>query len=225
MIPNLIVPVLNRYDLLQRMLNSIDVPVTHLLIIDNGSSNYPEEMPINSLLIPDSVADFTYLPMPANLGVAASWNLGIKSFPYDDRWFIASNDVQFMPGGLQALSEARRDAISLSNMFPHWQAFCVGYDAVARVGLADEAFFPAYFEDNDWTRRAQHAGVEIVHIDVPMIHDNSSTLKSDPHFVKKNSNTFSNNQAYYSNKVSNNDFSAGGWSVERRRVNGWERDR
>jgi hypothetical protein len=36
MLENLIVPVLNRYDLLQRMLDSVDVPVDHLLIIDNG---------------------------------------------------------------------------------------------------------------------------------------------------------------------------------------------
>lgn len=36
MIPNLTVPVLNRYDLLQRMLDSIDFPIRDLLIIDNG---------------------------------------------------------------------------------------------------------------------------------------------------------------------------------------------
>jgi len=35
-IPNLIVPVLNRYDLLRRMLQSIDFPIRDLLIIDNG---------------------------------------------------------------------------------------------------------------------------------------------------------------------------------------------
>jgi GT2 family glycosyltransferase len=110
-------------------------------------------------------------------------------------------------------------------MFPHWQAFALGYEAVKRVGLADEAFFPAFWEDKDWERRAKHAGVKVVHIDVPMTHDNSSTLQSDPHFIAKNSNTFSNNQTHYSNKVSNNDFSAGSWSVERRRLNGWERDR
>ncbi len=38
MIENLIVPVLNRYDLLDRMVGSIDYPVEHLLIIDNGAS-------------------------------------------------------------------------------------------------------------------------------------------------------------------------------------------
>jgi GT2 family glycosyltransferase len=222
MLENLIVPVLNRYDLLQRMLDSIDVPVGHLLIIDNGASEVEENIELN---VPHCVGHTTYLPMPANLGVAASWNLGVKSFPYDDRWFITSNDVQFAPGALQRLSEARVDSITLSSMFPHWQAFCLGYEAVSRLGLADEAFFPAFWEDTDWTRRAERYGVPIVKLDVPMVHDNSSTLKSDAHFVNRNSKTFSNNSAHYSNKVANNDFTAGGWSVERRRQNGWERDR
>jgi GT2 family glycosyltransferase len=110
-------------------------------------------------------------------------------------------------------------------MFPYWQTFCLGYEAVSKLGLADEAFFPAFWEDTDWTRRAERYGVPIVKLDVPMVHDNSSTLNSDPHFINKNSNTFSSNQTHYSNKVANNDFTAGGWSVERRRQNGWERDR
>jgi GT2 family glycosyltransferase len=224
MLENLIVPVLNRYDLLQRMLDSVDVPVAHLLIIDNGAGENSDNLH-DTLIVSDMFSEVTYLPMPANLGVAASWNLGIKSFPYDDRWFIVSNDVQFEPGALQRLSEAHTDEITVSSMFPHWQAFCAGYEAVARVGLFDEGLFPAYFEDTDFQRRADNAGVLIVQADVPMTHDNSSTLRSDPHFIGRNSNTFSNNQEHYSNKVANNDFSAGGWSVERRRLNGWERDR
>jgi GT2 family glycosyltransferase len=222
MLENLIVPVLNRYDLLDRMIASIDHPVKHLLIIDNGASGVLEDMSID---VPACVAHTTYLPMPANLGVAASWNLGIKSFPYDDRWFIASNDVRFEPGALQRLSEAHTDEITLSSMFPHWQAFSLGYEAVKRVGLFDESFFPAYFEDTDYQHRAEKALVKIVKLDIPMTHDNSSTMRSDSHFISRNSNTFSNNQTHYSNKLSNNDFSAGSWSVERRRLNGWERDR
>jgi GT2 family glycosyltransferase len=222
MLENLIVPVLNRYDLLQRMLDSVDYPVGHLLIIDNGASEVDEDIELN---IPPCVEHTTYLPMPANLGVAASWNLGIKSFPYADRWFFVSNDVQFHSNSLERLCEARTDAITLSSVFPFWQVFCAGYDAVRRVGLFDEAFFPAYFEDTDLMRRAERAGVPVVKLNVPMVHDNSSTLNSDPHFVHRNSNTFSNNQSHYSNKVANEDFGPGGWSVQRRRANGWERDR
>jgi len=36
MLQNLIVPVLNRYDLLQRMFESLDYDIHHLLVIDNN---------------------------------------------------------------------------------------------------------------------------------------------------------------------------------------------
>jgi len=222
MLENLTVPVLNRYDLLQRMLSSIDYPVRHLLVIDNGASMVMEDMKVD---VPDCVEHTTYLPMPANLGVAASWNLGIKSFPYDDRWFFASNDVVFKPGALERLCEARTDEITLSKMFPHWHAFSVGYEAVRRLGLFDEAFFPAYFEDNDYNTRANRFGVSIRKLDIPADHDNSSTLKSDPVFQALNGDTFARNQAYYQAKIKHQNFGPGGWDVERRRLNGWEGDR
>jgi GT2 family glycosyltransferase len=222
MIENLIVPVLNRYDLLQRMLSSLDYPIGHLLIVDNGASAVEHSFELD---VPDCVEHTTYLPMPANLGVAGSWNLGIKSFPYADRWFFASNDVQFHPGGLETLSEARRDEITLSGMFPLWQAFCLGYEAVKRVGLFDERFFPAFCEDNDYTRRAEHAGVTIRSLDVPMVHDNSSTINSDRDLLEKNARTFPRNAELFHDKIAREDFSAGFWDVYRRRMNGWEVDR
>jgi GT2 family glycosyltransferase len=222
MLENLIVPVLNRYDLLDRMVSSIDYPVKHLLIIDNGASSVMKDVGID---VPACVEHTTYLPMPANLGVSGSWNLGIKSFPYADRWFFASNDVQFHPGALEALSEARRDEITVSEMIPLWQAFCLGYEAVKRVGLFDEGFFPAFCEDNDMTRRAEHAGVTIRRVDVPMVHDNSSTINSDRRLLERNGTTFASNAAFFHDKVARDDYGPGSWDVERRRLNGWEADR
>jgi GT2 family glycosyltransferase len=222
MLENLIVPVLNRYDLLQRMLDSLDYPIQHLLIIDNGASTVEHSFELD---VPDCVDHTTYLPMPANLGVAGSWNLGIKSFPYADRWFFASNDVQFHPNALESLSTALRDEITLASMFPYWQAFCIGYGAVKRVGLFDESFFPAYCEDNDMTRRAEHAGVKIVHVDVPMLHDNSSTINSDRRLLENNARTFASNVTHFEEKVARDDYGPGSWDVYRRRMNGWEADR
>jgi len=212
MIENLIVPVLNRYDLLQRMLNSVDVAVEHLLVIDNG--------PGEDLFFSDKFANVTVLDMPANLGVAGSWNLGIKSFPYAQRWFIASNDVVFEPGSLEALSQARRDEITLSGDAPHWQAFVLGDEAVSDIGLFDESLFPAYFEDNDYTRRAEFVGVNIRLADIKLRHDNSSTIKAG--YQDKNAKTFGANDRYFQRKIASNDYSAGSWSLDIRRENGWE---
>jgi len=213
MLENLIVPVLNRYDLLQRMLDSVDVPVEHLLVIDNGRG-------ADYLRYSNHFVKVTHLRMPANLGVAGSWNLGIKSFPYAHRWFIASNDVKFEPGALKMLSKARRDEITLTKEAPHWQAFALGDEAVREIGLFDESLFPAYFEDNDYMRRAGFVGVDIRKIDIPQWHDNSSTIKDG--YEAKNAKTFVNNQRYYESKLINNDYTAGSWSLAIRRENGWE---
>jgi GT2 family glycosyltransferase len=214
MLENLIVPVLNRYDLLQRMLDSVDVPVEHLLVIDNGEGT-------DTLEFSDKFARVTHLRMPANLGVGGSWNLGIKSFPYAHRWFIASNDVVFLPGALERLSKAKRDELTLTADAPHFQCFALGDELVSEIGLFDECgFYPAYFEDNDYMRRVLFAGLNIRKIIMPTTHDNSSTIKAG--YQDKNAKTFIANQAYYQSKLDNNDYTAGTWSLDIRRENGWE---
>ena len=218
MIENLIVPVLNRYDLLQRMLDSVDIKVEHLLVIDNGASVMAEPLELKPN---DNFVKVTHLRMPANLGVAGSWNLGIKSFPYAERWFIVSNDVVFAPGALAKLAEAKRDEITLTGSAPHWQAFALGDEAVSDLGLFDECgFFPAYFEDNDYMRRADFAGVNIRLLDIQISHDNSSTIKAG--YEHKNGKTFFANQKLHEAKIANNDYSAGVYSLDIRRENGWE---
>jgi GT2 family glycosyltransferase len=218
MIPNLIIPVLNRYDLLQRMVSSIDYPVEHLLIIDNGASGNVESVDIH---LPDTVEHTTYLPMPSNLGVAGSWNLGIKLFPMDDRWTFASNDMWFEPGELAKLAQAKPSHLTLIKDFPHWHAFTIGEEVVQRIGLFDEALYPAYFEDSDYLRRCNHHKVPVEHLELSTGHDNSSTIKSDSRFRFRNSVTFKNNAQYFQLKDRLADYSQGTWFLNTRRENDW----
>jgi GT2 family glycosyltransferase len=194
------------------MLNSVDVSVEHLLVIDNG--------PGSNLTFNENFKKVTVLDMPANLGVSGSWNLGIKSFPYAQRWFIASNDVVFEPGALERLSQARRDEITLTGDAPYWQAFALGDEAVNDIGLFDESLFPAYFEDNDYMRRAEFVGINIRLVDINLRHDNSSTIKAG--YQQKNEITYFRNQKHYQSKIDTEDYTPGNWSLEIRRVNGWE---
>jgi GT2 family glycosyltransferase len=194
------------------MLDSVDVSVDHLLVIDNGTGS--------DLTFNENFKKVTVLNMPANLGVSGSWNLGIKSFPYAHRWFIASNDVVFEPGALEKLSQARRDEITLTGDAPHWQAFALGDEAVGDIGLFDECLFPAYFEDNDYMRRAEFVGVNIRRLELKLRHDNSSTIKAG--YQEKNAKTYIKNEKHYQSKIESNDYTAGGWSLEIRRANGWE---
>jgi len=218
MLPNLIVPVLNRYDLLDRMLASIDYPVYELLIVDNGGE-------LDAIKDNENFINVNILNMPSNLGVAASWNLGIKLLPHHDRWFFASNDMFYMPGALEKLSEARRQDVTLSDMFPFWHTFALGEEVVRRVGLFDEALYPAYFEDNDYERRAKHLGVDIRSVSIPTGHDNSSTIGADRGLREKNAVSYQNNAIYYSNKMAQQNYCQGAWSLKRRRDNAWDSPR
>jgi len=214
LLSNLTVPVLNRYDLLDRMIRSIDYPVKHLLIIDNGRGF--SELPENPNVLAVSILD-----MPSNLGVATSWNLGIKSFAEDDVFFFTSADTQYKPGALETLSHASPERITLATQFPHWHTFAIGSKVVERIGLFDESLYPIYFEDNDYMRRADQAGVIQERLNIVTQHDNSSTINSDAELKKKNSKTFISNKVYYENKKHNEDFSEGRWNISRRRANSW----
>jgi len=189
-----------------------------LLIVDNGGD-------LERIRYNENVINVHIVNLPSNLGVAASWNLGIKLFPHDDRWFFASNDMVYLPGALEGLSEARRDEITLSDMFPFWHTFSIGEEVVRRVGLFDEALYPAYFEDNDYQRRAVHKNVHIRSVSIPTQHENSSTIGADRGLREKNAVSFQNNAIYYNNKMAKNDYGQGAWSLDRRRRNAWDTPR
>lgn len=212
MIPALIVPVLARYELLDQMLASIDHPVDHLIVIDNGN-----ELELTGSRWANQV---TMLNMPANLGVAGSWNLGIKCAPFAPWWLIVNFDVTFPPGSLSMFAnQSSRDVLLLSAGSPPWCAFTLGDKIVDKVGLFDERLHPAYFEDNDMERRCEAAGFDVVHSDIPVTHRNSSTL--DAGFHTLNSRTFSDNAEFYGHKVAVGDVSWG-WSLTRRRELTWD---
>ena len=214
MLANLTIPVLNRYDLLQRCLYSIDYPVASLMIIDNGGE-------IQSLEVPDKVKKVSILSMPSNLGVASSWNLGIKAYAESPVFFFSSADTEYQPGALETLATASPEEITLADSFPYWQTFGIGSDVVRKIGLFDESFYPIYFEDTDYVRRAEMAEIKVVKKDLPLRHDNSSTIKSNVDYERSNKTTFQSNSKYFAAKTAAGDFGEGRWDLDRRRDNSW----
>jgi GT2 family glycosyltransferase len=192
------------------MISSIDYPIEELLVIDNGDQ-------LVNLKLPDCVESLRILSMPTNQGVAGSWNLGIKSYPFERVWFFSSADTTYLPGALEKLAQAEPGAITLTGSFPHWQTFAIGEEAVRKVGLFDENLYPIYFEDNDYMKRAEQQNIPLVYLDIPVNHDNSSTINSDPKLAQANGRTFSNNQHYFDTKLEG----TWDWSLDRRRNNYW----
>lgn len=217
-IPVIIYPVLNRFDLLSKSLASIDHEVDEILIINNSTvdsntDNLKEEFPHLNLRI---------VNLPSNQGIAGSWNLGIKFYPWAPYWLIGSADTSFLPGTLEKF-EQMSGPTNFVKSTAAWSCFSLGEEVVKRVGLFDEYIYPAYFEDNDYEDRMNLAGVNVISQDLPQVDDSggSQTIKSDKNYQNKNYKTFELNKDYYNQKKASGDYSTKGWDLHRRRKNEW----
>ena len=216
-IPVLSIPVLNRYDLLDQNLETIDYPIKEILILNNGKEPYePKRKDLNVRV----------LNLPSNLGMSGSWNLTIKLYPHEQYWMFSSADTQWIPGSLQKLSESSgKDKVVMTT--EGWSCFSIGEDIVREVGLFDEFFYPIYFEDNDYYERVMRSKVKdgyvhgVIEVNVP--HGVSQTINSDDNLKRRNHETFAVNEVYFQQKK-NQDFKVDGvWNIDRRRAQEWLR--
>ena len=106
-----------------------------------------------------------------NLGCATGYNNPVLFVPSAPWWLIANSDIAFPPGKLHAIGQSMHHVLFTPRRTPagiHFFNFIYGRGSsqdnkfsifaltaasVARVGLFDENFFPAYYEDNDYENR------------------------------------------------------------------------
>jgi GT2 family glycosyltransferase len=218
MIPVMIVPVLARYELLYRMLESIDHPVNTLVIVDNGNQSSRNTL---AAINTEHIGRRHVLKMPSNLGVPSSWNLGIKATPFAPWWMVANFDVTWPPGALAAFAhQSGPDALAVSGEPAQWCVFTIGENVVQRVGLFDEGIHPAYWEDMDYMRRCAAHGVPITSTGLLVNHANSSTLATA--YGAHNGRTFGPNQQRAQGRAYNGDLTNGEWSLATRRELSWD---
>lgn len=190
MIPVLIVPVLNRWDLAERMLASIDVPA-RVVVVDNGHIGM--------------AGDFEVMRPIANLGFGGSINSVICQTPEAAWWMWAGADLAFAPGDLahiaQLMDRARVPQLVTGDRSDE-RLLRFAYGALNRecieaVGLLDEGFFPAYFDDDDYEYRCRTGGVSWITYNGAISHSRSATINSDPALAAANARTFPMNHARY----------------------------
>jgi GT2 family glycosyltransferase len=183
------VPLLNRPDLLARMLASVDLDFDRIVVIDNSTGRMTDEvaLPDNAIVIAPR----------HNLGVGLSWELIVKATPLADWWCIVNNDVEFASGDLASLADqVAREPESFSFLVTP-SCFAWTPQVIERVGWPDQNFVPGYFEDNDYVRRCLLAGVRVVALPAGYRHDTSSTIGSDQKIASENAKTFPLNSGYY----------------------------
>lgn len=215
MIPVLGFCTLKRFDLAQRLLDSIDYPVEHLVIVDNSGTK--EFNPVK----PESVKNLWLIQVPFGLGLVGAWNLIVKTTPHAPYWVLVNDDAWFEAGTLKAITEqVDTEALNFLDIVPPWSCVVFGQGMISKVGLYDERFYPLYFDDNDLERRVDQAGVAKRAINAKVHHENSSTLKAG--FQDKNAKSFANNLALFESKLKEDDYTGGEWSLAIRRANSWD---
>jgi hypothetical protein len=200
-IPALMIPFINRMDLLARLLASIDEDVERLLVVNNSM-----EMTGLRPFVQHRNAGHVNVHTPAYepLGYGGAINHSIMQSPEAPWWMWASTDVQFHPGHLASVERRMNEATGPRIITGGFTWAAVNRELVDTVGLIDEwSFFPIYFDDNDYHRRCDLAGVEWIedwdqgstHGDAQ--HGASLTIRSDPAAESANARSFKLNRDAY----------------------------
>jgi len=193
-IPLLGIPVLNRGDLLLRCLHSIDYPVDHLYLINNGNdesvggallqisaTDHPIRRYCKYISVGKFNVDLGALPrwwgverpveqrqLTANLGVSGSWNEILERLRVMelDYAMISGNDICFAPGDLAKLGRFAATHPDHAVCFGNhgYSLFTISSLAYA-AGLAfDLNIYPAYLEDCDHFYRIKLTGAKSANV-------------------------------------------------------------
>jgi GT2 family glycosyltransferase len=216
MIPVLGFATLSRFDLAQRLIDSIDYPVEHLVVVNNSGTKSWEPT-----VSKEFVRNVWHIQVPHGLGANGAWNLIIKSTPHAPYWVIPNDDAHFEPGALETIArEVDTSKFNFLNIFPKWSCVVPTESSVAKAGLWDEVFHPIYFDDDEYEWRMQELGVDFNTINARVYHDNSSTLQSG--YQERNASTYSRNNSMFTNKRAAKNIGIIGWSLKVRRENRWD---
>jgi GT2 family glycosyltransferase len=210
------IPTLNQIQwVVDEHLPSIDYSLIqglHLHISDyeeqlyNGGSlgNFTDIQKVNDIMSKTNV-QFIVTSSGDNLGVAPSWNKFIKDAIKDgfDAVIVANDDIRLYEGSLEKFINALKSYEFVS--FAGQNAFSffgLRLSVVDKVGYFDEAFWPAYYEDNDYNMRLKLAGVEMhIVLEPSYFHAQSATLgKFNSERKLMHHHNFRKNTEYYIKK-------------------------
>jgi GT2 family glycosyltransferase len=213
-IPYICVLTLLRFDLLKRLIDSIDYPVNNVVILFQGHINKDK---INFTNV--FVNKFIFISSSINVGVSRGWNYFLKHFP-SPYWLISGDDCFFQPSALKHVAKFMSIPSSLENVFcvikiknrnndpaDFFNTFVATKLLLEKVGLFDENIYPAYYEDTDLWHRIQLTKQKVAVIDGAYIstgddkHAGSCTLNSvHPVYRLKMDKCYKRNEKYYKTK-------------------------
>lgn len=189
------IPVLNRLDLLERSVGCIDCPAETVVVNNTVSAEFSRDLSEMA-----KRRGFSVLPQRRNLGVSASWNLLLRTaWGRGYEWaFIGSNDAFVHPGSLAIAVSAAASAGAGVWHLHSWNLFLISRRTFEAVGAFDENFYPAYKEDEDYSRRCALANVNRADVlGAGAEHVGSATVRSDSVYWERNGDTQCRWNFYY----------------------------
>lgn len=209
-LPLLGIPIVNGAERLEVLLASLDVPVDTLALVDHSGDSGPVRTLLDRLErdgLPG--VDQVRVARPfGNAGVARAWNSILLAFPSAAYALIANHDVVFPAGALaQAIAcidPSRPQWLPLLSRPAAFSAFLITPLAWNRIGLFDESFIPAYWEDTDYRDRLEsdpaieriEQGPWLAAMDSANP-SHSASLADDPELAAANQRSFALNRLWY----------------------------
>jgi GT2 family glycosyltransferase len=202
------------------MLKSFKTKYPHNFVwVDNGSTDGTLTLMSSLVKYPNQI----HIRNVVNKGVPAGWNQILHVCMADPEFryvYLVNNDVVFQEGACDVLYdflEAHPDYVAVCSIQANTRKPTAGFVdgkhiqfvaimltrfCIEQVGYFDERFFPAYFEDNDYSERIKrvllskgyHSGM--VH-DSRVLHEGSRTIKEGGVNVSK---SFEDNKRKFKEK-------------------------
>jgi hypothetical protein len=170
------IPTLNRYDLLNKLIASAEVGTVKpraYFIVDNGGKLDATRLGIEA----DRLSIFT---PHRNIGVAASWNK-LLDMACMASIVISNDDIELQPTALERFEQAFDAGHKFVGACGGWALFGQTEEVTRTVGLYDENFGMAYYEDCDYLLRLKAARIPVYDLGHVGVHlGNASTNGGTP---------------------------------------------
>ena len=185
---SIIIPTLNRWDLLSKCLKSIeqhtDLTNGEVIIISNGCTDHTP-FHVNTEF---KNKNFHVLHWPQPLGYPKAVNMGISAATGEYVILLNNDTVLLDNTWLNSLLEpfTNNSKTGVTGLIKRYQGhkpwvlfFCAAIkrDVINKIGLLDETFTPGCGEDIDYCIRAYNAGYNIVQVPEIKLNDISGTNK------------------------------------------------
>jgi hypothetical protein len=169
------IPTLNRYDLLKQFLPlyerdfSLRDKETPFFILDNGNQGI--DFQPSTIIIKEK-----------NIGVGASWNqLCQNIFLTCDYALILNDDIYLGKNKEEIKLVIFKNNIKFVRATQDWCAFIIPKNIYEKVGMFDECFYPAYYEDMSYQYRMKLKAIPVIKTPLlnPRIYNSSKSLEKD----------------------------------------------